>query len=71
MFGYKGDFQREVMLEIAYARELHGEGAIDFIRARAARPLLRGWRRKILLAAVRHMERERQPPRGLFGLLKT
>ena len=69
MFGSKANFERDVTMEVAYARKLYGEAALHFTRSRAARPRLRSWRRKILEAAVRRLERELRPPRRLFGFL--
>lgn len=68
MFGAKR-LERDAVIEVAYARKLHGDAALGFLRRSAARPTLRTRRRKILVAAVRRMERELRPPRRLFGFL--
>lgn len=58
MFGLNPDFERNVLLEIDYSKKMRGEAALDFARLRASRPRLRRWRRKVLMAAVRRLERE-------------
>lgn len=66
----RGDFERDVAIEVKYLQVMHGEHALSVARCKAIRPSNRTSRRKILEAAVRQLERERRPaPRGLLGRL--
>jgi hypothetical protein len=49
------DFDRDVLEEIAYLRALHGEKAYEVALERAARPRLRGERRRVIEAAAKRL----------------
>ena len=51
----KDDFEREVLREMAYMRDLHGEDACSVARERAARPRLGGSRRRVIEEAARRL----------------
>jgi hypothetical protein len=52
------DFEREVRLEIAYLRDLHGENAYLVARERAERPRLGGPRKRVIVEAARRLALE-------------
>ena len=51
----RDDFEREVLLEIAYLRDLHGEHAHLIARERAQRPRLGGPRKRVIEEAARRL----------------
>jgi hypothetical protein len=51
----RDDFEREVLQEIAYLTELHGDSAIKVAHERAARPRLGGERKRVIVEAARRM----------------
>jgi hypothetical protein len=54
----RDDFEREVLLEMAYVRDLHGENALQAAKDRAERPRLGGLRRRVIEEAARRMASE-------------
>ncbi|MDB5471023.1 MAG: hypothetical protein JWR84_2583 [Caulobacter sp.] len=58
----KDDFEREVRLEMAYMRDLHGEYAHLVARERAARPRLGGPRKRVIEEAARRLAAEMKAP---------
>jgi hypothetical protein len=54
----RDDFEREVLLEMAYVRDLHGENAHQVARERAERPRLGGSRRRVIEEAARRLAAE-------------
>lgn len=54
----RDDFEREVLLEIAYLRDLHGENALQAAKDRAERPRLGGLRRRVIEEAARRLAAE-------------
>lgn|GEM_PF-6862057 len=69
--GGKGDFHRDVAVEMDYLTRLHGDDALRVAREKAARPNIRTARRKILEAAAQRLENPGKLPNkrflGLFG----
>jgi hypothetical protein len=68
MFGYRARrsaFDREVQIEIETLRKLHGDGAAQVAKEKAARPTNRTVRRKVLEEAARKLNNE---PEGLRSL---
>jgi hypothetical protein len=57
----RNDFEREVLLEMSYMRDLHGEDAHLIARERAARPRLGGSRRRVIEEAARRLASEKGP----------
>ena len=57
----KDDFEREVLREMAYMRDLHGEDAYLVATERAARPRLGGTRRRVIEEAARRLAPARKP----------
>lgn len=51
----KDDFEREVLREMAYMRDLHGDHAHVVALERAARPRLGGARRRVIEEAARRL----------------
>jgi hypothetical protein len=58
----KDDFEREVRLEVAYLRDLHGDQAATVARERAARPRLAGHRRRVIEEAARRLATDLKAP---------
>ena len=56
----KDDFEREVLREIAYMRDLHGDDAYAAAVERAARPRLGGARRRVIEEAARRLAADRR-----------
>ena len=56
----KDDFEREVLREMAYMRDLHGEDAYLIAKERAARPRLGGARRRVIEEAARRLTPEKK-----------
>ncbi len=54
----RDDFEREVLLEMAYVRDLHGENALQAAKDRAERPRLGGSRRRVIEEAARRLASE-------------
>lgn len=54
----RDDFEREVLLEMAYVRDLHGENAHQVAKERAERPRLGGSRRRVIEEAARRLAAE-------------
>lgn len=52
------DFEREVRLEVAYMRDLHGQYAHLVAKERAERPRLGGPRRRVIEEAARRLAAE-------------
>jgi hypothetical protein len=68
--GESADFDRDVRIEIQYLETLHGAEALNVATVLAARPHLRTWRRKVLKATVRELQRQARTTRaGLFNWL--
>ncbi len=57
----RDDFEREVLLEMAYVRDLHGENAYQVAKERAERPRLGGSRRRVIEEAARRLAAETGP----------
>ena len=57
----KDDFEREVLREMAYMRDLHGEDAHRVAKERAARPRLGGARRRVIEEAARRLAPDKTP----------
>lgn len=68
MFCAKRDFDRNVLIEVHYLKQLYGDAALEVAKLKAERPRLRSWRRRILRATARRIERETRGSRGLLGL---
>jgi hypothetical protein len=56
----KDDFEREVLREMAYMRDLHGDDAHLVAQERAARPRLGGARRRVIEEAARRLQPEKK-----------
>ena len=56
----KDDFEREVLREMAYMRDLHGDDACLVAQERAARPRLGGSRRRVIEEAARRLQPEKK-----------
>ncbi len=72
MFGNKARrsaFDREVQIEIEILRKLHGDGAAQVAKEKAARPTNRTARRKVLEEAARQLNNEPQARRTLAARL--
>ena len=72
MFGNKARrslFDREVKIEIEILLKLHGDGAAQVAREKAARPSNRTARRKVLEEAARRLNNEPPPRRTLVERL--
>lgn len=54
----RDDFEREVLLDMAYVRDLHGELAHHVAKERAERPRLGGSRRRVIEEAARRLAAE-------------
>lgn len=54
----RDDFEREVRLEMAYMRDLHGEYAHLVAKERAQRPRLGGPRKRVIEEAARRLANE-------------
>jgi hypothetical protein len=52
------DFEREVRLEVAYMRDLHGDYAYLVAKERAERPRLGGPRKRVIEEAARRLSAE-------------
>lgn len=63
-------FEREVRTEIAYLTEMHGEGALEAARQKAARRSNRTARQKVLDEVVRRLSADASgAATGLLGRL--
>ncbi len=72
MFGIKARrslLEQEVQLEIEVLLKLHGEGAAQVAKEKAARPSNRTARRKVLEEAARRLNNEPEPRRTLVERL--
>ena len=72
MFGIKARrslLEQEVQLEIEVLLKLHGEGAAQVAKEKAARPSNRTARRKVLEEAARRLNNEPPPRRTLVERL--
>ena len=72
MFGIKARrslLEQEVQLEIEVLLKLHGDGAAQVAREKAARPSNRTARRKVLEEAARRLNNEPEPRRTLVERL--
>lgn len=58
----KDDFEREVLREMAYMRDLHGDDAHAVALERAARPRLGGSRRRVIEEAARRLAPDKKTP---------
>ncbi|WGM39010.1 hypothetical protein [Caulobacter sp. NIBR1757] len=58
----RADFEREVLLEIAYMRDLHGDEAYLVATERARRPHLGGPRKRVIEEAARRLAAEDNGP---------
>ncbi|RYF91159.1 MAG: hypothetical protein EON95_15535 [Caulobacteraceae bacterium] len=57
----KDDFEREVLREISYMRDMHGDDAPAVAKQRAARPRLGGARRRVIEEAARRLAADQKP----------
>jgi hypothetical protein len=58
----RDDFEREVLSEISYLRDVFGDDALNAAMERAARPRLGGARRRVIAEAAKRLSSAAKHP---------